>query len=293
MTTPKPPGLHPLAWRWLVTEADVMQTAACDDETRKQAALSTIDAWDRWYAEGCPLLDDGIYADSQTASRGALLAEIARLNREAQAEVDGRVAWCRECGRVSSCDEDRCCSMCGYDLIVLADLHSAEVLEALWEEERTAVQEGSSPDPARVATSRGPGDGPDTGHPSDDEGEPPQADAAQMIVDGLARVTRERDEARAEVERLKAALEAQDADAADHHSDCYLHHPGCAIREVRRLSRERRRLRAHARKLELHLAGLADEVIEPVGADDAPQILARGALRYLDAADLLPEVDDG
>ena len=46
---------------------------------------------------------------------------------------------------------------------------------------------------------------------------------------------------------------------------------------------ERQRLRTYARKLEEHLAGLADEVLTPVGADDAPQILARGALRYLDA----------
>lgn len=41
----------------------------------------------------------------------------------------GRVAWCLTCGEVTACDEDRCCATCGRDLIVLADRHSAEVLD--------------------------------------------------------------------------------------------------------------------------------------------------------------------
>jgi hypothetical protein len=43
----------------------------------------------------------------------------------------------------------------------------------------------------------------------------------------------------------------------------------------------------------MHLQSLADEVLQPVGADDAPQILARGALRYLAAALWMTDVDDG
>lgn len=51
--------------------------------------------------------------------------------RELEAEVEGRVAWCRECGSVSSCDEDGCCSVCGCDLIICADVGSVEALERL------------------------------------------------------------------------------------------------------------------------------------------------------------------
>lgn len=49
------------------------------------------------------------------------------------------VGWCRECGEVDKCDEDRCCLSCGTDLIVFADRYSFELaLEAL----------GVAPEPA-------------------------------------------------------------------------------------------------------------------------------------------------
>lgn len=39
------------------------------------------------------------------------------------------LAVCVECeAEVSRCDEDRCCSTCGTDLIVVADRHSADML---------------------------------------------------------------------------------------------------------------------------------------------------------------------
>jgi hypothetical protein len=37
------------------------------------------------------------------------------------------VAWCPDCGEVNTCDEDRCCSTCGLDLVVYADRGAAEV----------------------------------------------------------------------------------------------------------------------------------------------------------------------
>jgi hypothetical protein len=126
MTTPKPPGLHPLAWEYLCAVREVQQA---DDEitTAYSDHFCGVQrrAEDAWGAEGCPLLDEDGLPEP--------------------------VAWCRECGRVSSCDEDRCCSMCGYDLIVLADLHSAEVLEALWEDRDLPVDETPEPPPADAA----------------------------------------------------------------------------------------------------------------------------------------------
>jgi hypothetical protein len=96
MIATRPPGLHPLAWRCLVTEGDVMQVAACDDETRDQAALSYADAWDRWYDAGCPLLDDGdLPVDETPEPPPADAALLALANRalgeqleEARAEVE-------------------------------------------------------------------------------------------------------------------------------------------------------------------------------------------------------------
>lgn len=53
------------------------------------------------------------------------------------------VAWCRDCGEVDKCDEDRCCLSCGTDLIVFADRYSFELmLEAL----------GVVPEPAGAGT---------------------------------------------------------------------------------------------------------------------------------------------
>jgi len=53
--------------------------------------------------------------------------------------IEGRpLPWCRECGvRVSSCDEDGCCSMCGVDLFADDDgnLINQESLPPLDEEE--------------------------------------------------------------------------------------------------------------------------------------------------------------
>ena len=103
---------------------------------------------------------------------------------------------------------------------------------------------------------------------------------------------------RAEVARLTAGWAADDATLRAAGDDLIraIDERDEAWAEVARLKARRRKLadlKAHARKLELHLQSLADEVLDPVGHDDAVKALARGALRYLDAAPDLPEVDDG
>jgi hypothetical protein len=68
--------------------------------------------------------------------------------REAKALADDlaeRVAACPACGEGASCDEDRCCSSCGRDLIVCADGHSADMLEEALTEARA---EKPAPKPA-------------------------------------------------------------------------------------------------------------------------------------------------
>ena len=54
-----------------------------------------------------------------------------------------RVAVCVACcWEVTWCDEDRCCATCGYDIVVCADRHSAEMLmEQLKEQTDSALAE--------------------------------------------------------------------------------------------------------------------------------------------------------
>jgi uncharacterized small protein (DUF1192 family) len=165
---------------------------------------------------------------------------------------------------------------------------------------------------------------PDGDLPVDETPEPPPADPRLLAMANRA-LGEQLDEARAEVERLRdnevALVDALNARVAWLTAEverlrAQLRGVGveeylAAKAEVWRLREEVERLRAehdqlrearrrkladleaHARKLETHLQSLADEVLAPVGHDDTVKALARGALRYLDAAPELPEVGDG
>lgn len=65
------------------------------------------------------------------AEAGRDLRYLLDLVASLRAGVAERVAVCPECGPGATCDEDRCCSTCGVDLIVVADHHSSEMLAEL------------------------------------------------------------------------------------------------------------------------------------------------------------------
>jgi hypothetical protein len=95
--TPKPPGLHPLAWEYLCAVREVQQA---DDEITLAYSdhLCGVQrrAEDAWAAEGCPLLDDGdLPVDETPEPPPADAALLAMANRalgeqldEARAEVE-------------------------------------------------------------------------------------------------------------------------------------------------------------------------------------------------------------
>ena len=57
--TPKPPGVHPLAWEYLRAVREVQQLDADDMRDDADGACTRQRrAEDAWSAEGCPLLDD-------------------------------------------------------------------------------------------------------------------------------------------------------------------------------------------------------------------------------------------
>lgn len=98
-----------------------------------RARLTSVNQ-ERWARNTEPAIDPrfplGTFIAHAPADIAALLAEVERL----RAELALAVAVCVDCGKVTRCDEDRCCLTCGRDLILLLDQHSADVLDASLEQ---------------------------------------------------------------------------------------------------------------------------------------------------------------
>jgi hypothetical protein len=94
------------------------------------------DAHERWAAA------NALQGQADSAI-GELLDTVTVLRDERDAVVDGRRAVC-DCGTSASLevDEDGLCSSCGADVIVCADLHSAELVSGVRAEKDAAENRG-------------------------------------------------------------------------------------------------------------------------------------------------------
>jgi hypothetical protein len=321
MTT-RPPNLHPLAWEYLCAEWH---------ECRAGGLRGRLTAYDDWRSEGCPLLDDDLDDEGNPIPQPADPRLLALANRalgeqldEARAEVERLAKAARDEARGFVVEMIRADlhaqindlggeppegdfpPLGAYigrlanaaDAVVRERDEAREQVESLRNNEVALVDAHNAREAwltAEVESLRAQlrGVGVEEYLAATAEVSRLRAEVERLLTTGacecpaedVCRLTAEREEARA---AYRAVLADRDRLVGEVER---LRTEHDQLREARR--RKLADLEAHARKLETYLQGLALETLTPVGHDDTAKALARGALRYLDAALELTEVDDG